>query len=176
MSTNVRRQLGPARKRLTDRMNEMNDALQGHDVDTIKAVRVKLKANMEYHKKLTEQLCALDGLPSDEQKIVEQEIDKCTDTNIDCQELMFAANELLERGTSDSKYDVEIQVKQSEKLQHEIEKLKLENDAARKRIDDMMSAPNHTTTNVVQETRRKVKLPPIPLAKFSGDILKWPAF
>ena len=61
-------------------------------------------------------------------------------------------------------------------LEHEIEKLKLENDAARKRIGDMLSAPKPTTVSVPQETQRKVKLPTIPIVKFSGDILKWPAF
>ena len=177
MSTNVRRQLGPARKRLGDRMDEMNQALEKNDVNNVKVIRVKLKANIEYHEKLTEQLCALSGLPEEEQEIVEAEIDKCTNTNMDCQELMCMANELIDDGTpSDSKLGLEIQVKQTEKLEHEIEKLKLENDAARKRIDDMLSAPKPTTVSVPQETRRKVKLPTIPIVKFNGDILKWPAF
>ena len=157
-------------------MNDMNTAIQENDANKIKSVRVKLKANIQYHEKLTEQLCGLSGLPEDEQKIVETEIDACTELNMDAQELIYTADEMLQEGaSSDSKHDVQVQVMQTEKLQHEIEKLRIENDAARKRIDNMVSTSNPPKP-VVQETRRKVKLPTIPLAKFSGDILKWPAF
>ena len=110
-SGNIRRQLGPARKRLKDRMNDMNIAMQENDVGKIKTIRVKLKANMEFHEKLTQQLCGLSGLPEDEQKIVEIEIDSCTELNMDSQEVIYSADEILQEGaSSDSKHNVQMQM------------------------------------------------------------------
>ena len=67
-ATNIRRQLGPARKRLKDRIDETKVALQNNDIVSLKKIRVKLKANVEYHEKLTEHLCNVSAADEEEQK------------------------------------------------------------------------------------------------------------
>ena len=136
---------------------------------------MKLKANMEYHEKLTEHLCNVSAADENEQKAIETDIDTCTVLNMDGHEWLCSIDEMISGAApEDSKMGLEIHLKQSEILNQEIEKLKLENEAMRKRLE------SEPTTMVKgsdsHEVRRKVKLPLIPLPKFSGDILKWQSF
>ena len=58
MSGNVRRQLGPVRKRLTDRIVAATELLTGDECtyEEINTVRSKLASNIIYHKELTDKL------------------------------------------------------------------------------------------------------------------------
>ena len=51
-------QLGPARKRLSDRLKEARALVEDADVDTeeLKTIRTKLKANILYFEQLTDKL------------------------------------------------------------------------------------------------------------------------
>ena len=76
-STSTRKQLGPARKRLKDRLKEVTDLIQNGDVVKLKQVRSRFMANMEYHSKLSCDL-GTTGAP-DEEVIIEKEFNDCTD-------------------------------------------------------------------------------------------------
>ena len=113
-ATNIRRQLGPARKRVKDRIEETKVALQGNDVSTLKKIRVKLKANMEYHEKLTEHLCNVSAADEDEQKAIEADIDTCTELNMDGHEWLCSIDEMIsDAAPEDSKMGHEVHLKQS---------------------------------------------------------------
>ena len=94
-STNIRRQLGPARKRLADRLQGVVDTEEIMDVIQLKDLRTKLATNMSYHKKLTDSLAELDNLDEEETKIVEEELEKCILLDIEAQEQAAVLNDRI---------------------------------------------------------------------------------
>ena len=71
----IRKQLGLARKRLSDRMKESSTLMQEGDVSLLKIVRSKLQANVEYHSKLNDDFNKLTDVSEDEQIIIDNEIE-----------------------------------------------------------------------------------------------------
>ena len=66
-SVGIRRQLGPARKRLTDRIDEVNKIIAENEEDgMLKQVRTSLMSNIDYHGKLTTGLSNVLGTVTDD--------------------------------------------------------------------------------------------------------------
>ena len=86
MSGNIRKQLGPARKRLSDRMKEVDVLMDEGVLPKLKTIRVKLISNIEYHERLTKELRDLTDLDDEEQTIVDAEIEKATVLDMDAKE------------------------------------------------------------------------------------------
>ena len=76
-ATDIRHQLGPARKQVKDKIDVTKVALQNNDI-TLKKICAKLNANVEYHEKLIEHLCNVSAANDEEQKSIETDIDVCT--------------------------------------------------------------------------------------------------
>ena len=124
---NIRRQLGPARKRLTDRLQSAIDSQDSEDVVALRALRAKLETNMVYHKKLMDLLSGLEELEEEESKIVEQEIGQCIMLDIEAQEQAAVINErVLSLVNKTDDLVAENLRKQNDKLAREIELLKVE--------------------------------------------------
>ena len=124
---NIRRQLGPARKRLTDRLQSAIDSQDSEDVVALRALRAKLETNMVYHKKLMDLLSGLEELEEEESKIVEQEIGQCIMLDIEAQEQAAVINErVLSLVNKTDDLAAENLRKQNDKLAREIELLEVE--------------------------------------------------
>ena len=76
MSANIRKQLGPIRKRLHDRINEAQIILEDDDNGRMKDVRIKLAANIESLEKTTDKLNELKDIAEEEQIIINNEFEK----------------------------------------------------------------------------------------------------
>ena len=168
-SGSVRRKLGPARKRLKDRINEVGLLLQDEDTARLKQIRSKLVSNKEYHEKLTAELAELVGAAddADEDAIIETELDRCTELELDANEMYTNLNDFLsERDKVGG--DVLMQQKESDKLDREIEKLKVETEYTRALLEKL-GGDN-------EKVARPAKLPRLTLPTFDGKITEWPSF
>ena len=168
-STSTRKQLGPARKRLKDRLKEVTDLIQNGDVVKLKQVRSRFMANMEYHSKLSCDLANLLGTTGapDEEVIIEKEVNDCTELTMDANEIYADLIEILS-GIQADRHDDNVKRKESEKLDREIEKLKVETEYARAQLDKI-----HLKD---EENKIRVKLPTLTLQSFTGKVTEWPGF
>lgn len=73
MSTNIRKQLGPVRKSLQDRIKEAFGGSDEKDVSKLHALCNKLFTNIESHEKVYFKFDGLDDLTKEEQEIVYKE-------------------------------------------------------------------------------------------------------
>ena len=64
----IRKQLGPARKRLSTRIKEITDAIQSNDVGALKTLRPKLTANLLYLNGVVEKLQGIEITDEDSYK------------------------------------------------------------------------------------------------------------
>ena len=115
---NIRRQLGPTRKRVNDRIAEANVLIEGDDLVKIQNCREKLEAVLKYHEQLTESLCEVTDVADDEQAIINEELNQCTNLNMDALEMMGVLKERIDGilcvgRESEGK---EIKVKEQDKL------------------------------------------------------------
>ena len=170
-STTTRKVLGPCKKRLGDRVKEAAVIIQGEDITRMKDVRTKLTANIEHHDKLMENLGAIDGDDVTEQEriIIDDEISKGAELQMDAEEALAALTERLAAGREEKDYAM-IKLKETEKIGREIEKLKIETEVARSRLE------KGKHEGAVNKFIQKVKLPKLPLPVFGGKITEWPAF
>ena len=76
-------QLGPVRKRLTERLDEASKLIEDGDKMQLNNVRIKLNANIESFEKLTSELNQVVDPSEDEKEITDKEIDKETDKETD---------------------------------------------------------------------------------------------
>ena len=97
--------------------------------------------------------------------------------NLDANEVMHSLTERVDdrvdAGTIGNVPDLEIKTKQRDKLDREIEKLKVETECARKQLE---KEPRPVTEIAGPNTGRKVELPRLELPTFSGIITEWPTF
>ena len=77
-SGGIRKQLGPCKKRLKDRIDEAALLIQDDNITPMKAVRTKLVSNIAHHAKLISKLEALVdvNITADEREIIEDELEK----------------------------------------------------------------------------------------------------
>ena len=168
-SVGIRRQLGPARKRLKDRLEEVAIVLGDADVNRLKQLRTQLIANRDYHEKLTSELSRLLGVVTnpDEITIIEAELLTCTELDMDANEICMNIDEFLSDSVKPAvKVDM-IQQKECEKLECEIEKLKVETDCARAKL---------TKFGGDEGISQRAKLPQLTLPTFDGKVTDWPSF
>ena len=178
MSGGIRMQLGPARKRLSDRLEESMLVMANEDITKMKETRTKLKANIVSHELLINSLGGVSIATEEEHTIIEKEMGKSMDLNLDANEVLHRMNEHIEeieRGERKDIFDTEMKEKQREKLVREIEKLKLETEHTRKQLEEP-SADVANPPPVSVNFFRKVKLPQLLLPTFSGIITEWPTF
>ena len=172
----IRKQLGPAAKRLSDRVKEASSFIQNKDVDNLRDIRSKLKTNIEYYEKVSNKLYDLVGVSEDEQKIVDGEIEKCTELLMDANEIANLINETLDGSASEDldKSLTVLKVKEAQKIDMEIENLKLEGDVKRAQLEKLKTPETSDKPN--SSVKKRVKLPTIGLPEFNGDVLEWTAF
>ena len=163
MSGNIRKQLGPARKRLSDRMKEVDVLMDEGALPKLKTIRVKLISNIEYHERLTKELRDLTDLDDEEQTIVDAEIEKATVLDMDAKESCAVLTEYISENGEDKKNELSV-------VTYEIEKLKVETDYIRKKMEKL----NAETKGTVNQ--QKIKLPTVALQKFCGIFTEWPSF
>ena len=70
MSGNIRKQLGPVRKRLRDQIADARLMVDDGDFTRMSLIKGKLIANIETHRKEYERLFNLEGISDEEQVIV----------------------------------------------------------------------------------------------------------
>ena len=128
----IRKQLGPGKKRLTDRIGEANQAIASRDIGLLKTLRPKLNGNVAYVNGLIEKLHDVKTTDTDEQTIVDNELEKCAELQMDACECIDMVNELIDNPTGvDDKIAEQMKLKETEKLERELENLKLDGEVKR---------------------------------------------
>ena len=172
MSGNIRRQLGPTRKRLEDRIIEASTLIADDDFARLKGIRTKLASNMAYHSKLTAALTELVDVDEAEQVIIDKELEKCTVLEMTANEVYDAVNELVEEAVESRDGSAfKFQVHQHEKLQYEIDKLKVETEYKRVQLEKLKHDVDGDT-----KLHQRIKLPKLCLPTFTGTITDWSSF
>ena len=91
MSGNIRKQLGPIRKRLRDRITEANKLVDDEgDITTLVKIKVKLIANIESHEKTYEKLYACPHIDDGDQKCIDEELEISAELEADANEVLQA--------------------------------------------------------------------------------------
>ena len=167
MSANIRKQLGPIQKRLHDRINEAQIILEDDDNGRMKDVRIKLAANIESLEKTTDKLNELKDIAEEEQIIINNEFEKSAQLNVEANEIYYTLNQRIDE--VDVKGRKAIRIKEDEKLERELEKIKLETEYRRSKLEKLREDKRGETT-------RKIKLLILSLPSFSGTVTEWPTF
>ena len=171
----IRKQLGPAKKRLSTRIAETNHALESNDISLLKSLRPKLNGNVVYLNGLIEKLQDVKTTDNEEQKIIDTELEGCAELQMDACECVDAVSELLDNPTDDdNKMAAMVKLKETEKLERELENLKLDGDVKRAQLKSLTEGATVGDASAV--VNKRVKLPRLELPEFDGDILKWTAF
>ena len=168
MSGKIRKLLGPVRKRLTERIGEVQDAMIVDDASKLKSLRSKIVSNLKYHAELTDQL----GDVVDEDDVKQQEndtlLEKCVTLNIDAKESISLLDIRIDE-VDCMKPEIKEEIRlNSLKIQEEIENLKLERSIKTKTLEKLNTNDNVKTVSV--------KLPKLMLPVFGGDVTEWPTF
>ena len=148
----IRKQLGPAKQRLSTRIGETNHALASKDISLLKTLRPKLKANVVYLNGLVERLQNVDTTDDNEQQIIDAELEKCTELQMDACECVDVVNELLDNpttGDDDNKMAALMKAKEAEKLERELENLKLDGEVKRAQLASLKK--DDATTGAVSD-------------------------
>ena len=177
MSTSIRKQLGPVRKRLTDRIKEANTIIDEKENVNLLGVKTKLIANNHSHEILIEKLSKVEPVTDDERTIIDNEIEKCMELSMDAKEMLQTLSECIKDEDDDEVKNKQVaKAMQNEKLAREIEKLKVETEYKQLEVIKLkeIKAPNSNPD--VKNKARTAKLPRLELPKFSGDITAWPSF
>ena len=137
MSGNIRMQLGPVQKRLKDRIIETNVLLGDGDLTRLKTVRSKLVANIHAHEELTDKLT--ESVPKDdvEAKVIEEKLTSCMSIHMDGKEVLQMLDDRLSEGFLRTKTPTQSEILQTEKVQYEIENLKLENELKKEQLESL---------------------------------------
>ena len=176
MSGSIRRQLGPARKRLTDRIEEASLLVRSPDGQDLKSVRSRLLANIASHDVLIEKLDEVTDIDDGEKAIIEKDLENGSSLSLDGKEMIQLLDDVINsvekqknerdakgtRGKSDELMQ--------EKLAMEIENLKLDNEYKLAQIEALNKKENS------EVNKSTVKLPRIDLPEFSGKRTDWPSF
>ena len=163
--TNIRRQLGPVRKRVNDYINEINITLEKDEKHRFFELRTKLVAAIKYHEAILEKLSNYDAANEDEEETLQKELTHCTNLSMDANE----AREILDEKIDEvDKRAAMSFVKQQEKLDREIEKLKVETEFTRQKMEHF--------NNDEKKNGQQVRLPKIELPHFDGNITSWTSF
>ena len=110
-----------------------------------------------------------DDVTEQERIIIDDEISKGAELQMDAEEALAALTERISAGREEKDYAM-IKLKETEKIDREIEKLKIETEVARSRLE------KGKHEGAVNKFIQKVKLPKLPLPVFGGKITEWPAF
>ena len=137
MSGNIRKQLGPVRKRLHDRIAEATLAVQDGDQSKIKSVRSRLLANNASHDGLIKKLEDVTNNDADEQIIIDNELESGATLSMDAVETLQLLDDCIDN--TDDKAAVLKSTLSDEKMQMELENLKLESDYKRAQIKAVKS-------------------------------------
>ena len=173
MSTNIRKQLGPVRKRLSDRIIEVTTLITNNaDTEQLENVRTKLVANMSSYETLIGKLNEVEAKTNDETELIENELERCAELKMDADEILHALNEQIAKNEreDDTTLLEETKLMENEKVQQELEKLKVEIECKRLEITKLKNEDE------MKRNAKQVRLPKIELPKFSGNITAWPAF
>ena len=133
-------------------------------------VRSKLAANINSHAKLINELGKLDftNLSGEESGIINTELENGAELQMDAEEVLTMLNEVTRKGLQ-SDGDTKVKAGEEEKLEREIEKIKIETEYARSQLEKIrLDGPGNST--------KKVRLPKLSLPYFDGKITKWPSF
>ena len=150
-STNIFKQLGPARKRLTDRLAEINALLEIKDVDKLRNIRVKFITNVEYHSRLLDALSSIVDAVDEEAVKIQNEIERCTNLDMDAREILAEVDNTLMSidGKGDEMEKLKLEMEQ-EKLKQEIEMLKIETEVKKAQLEKIQ---RDKTPQVVQSVK-----------------------
>ena len=171
----IRKQLGPAKKRLSTRLEETNHAIASMDIASLKTLRPKLNANLVYVNRLVEKLQEVSTTDDEKKKAIAAELEKCFELQMDVCECSNIAGELLDNPSdNDNKLVALVRSKEAEKLDRELENLKLEGDVKRAQLASLTESGRTVSNALVSEAsvNKRVKLPALELPEFDGDILK----
>ena len=173
MSGNMRKRLGPVRNRLRDRIDEAAILLQDGEHSKLKYVRSKLLANICSHGELLGKFEELADLDDEEQTAVNQLLDEDTKVRMDAKEMLQLLDDVMnetdvKRLEASSSIAPTVDKLMQEKLEREVENLKVESEYRRAQIEALK--------NSVNGKKGMVKLPRIDLPEFSGKTTDWPSF
>ena len=140
------------------------------DVQQLKKVKPILQANMQSHEELTKRLGEAVSVNEDEKGLINADLEKCVNLNMDANEMLNLVKSTLEESAEmESRLVQNTKVMEEEKLKREIDSLKLDADLKRAQID-----------KIKKDTDRKscqnIKLPKIPLPILSGNYTEWTSF
>ena len=170
MSGSIRKQLGPIRKRLCDRISEATKELDDSDVRRLKDIRTKLAANIASHEKIYVKLSELTDVTEEDQIIIDKELEASTELNIDANEIYeLLTGRIDESLISQDASRMDAKTQKDKKIEYEIEKLKVETEYARSKMEKLNNGSSDGATP-------KIKLPVLALPSFTGTITDWPSF
>ena len=173
MSGKVRSQLGPVKKRVGDRIKEASSLMEDSDSRRIKVFQAKFNANVAALEKLTTSLSEAVDTDDASKAATESTLEECSGLIMDAGEISAALElHLHELDLGDSKYTVKQNaIMQGEKVEREIEKLKVETEYRRSKMEQLRKIDGSEKKGKV-----KIKLPTVTLPTFSGTIIEWPSF
>ena len=152
------------------RIKEATSVMQDGDSKLLKEFCAKFNINVAALEKLTNSLS--EAVDTDESSIL------VTETTLEeCSELIMGAGEVtatleLELGTANIRNAVMQSEKiEREKIEREIEKLKVETEYKRSKMEQLKNVDSSDKKDNV-----KSKLPTVTLPTFSGKIIEWPSF
>ena len=171
--------MGPVRKRLSDRINEVNSVVDEEnfvELKTLKLLRTKLLANMQSHEKMYIKLDALSTTDEDEQGIIDDEHEKSLQLEMNANESLEIINSHILEMEADGSKMSSSKTKEDEKLEREIEILKIEAQIKQKQLENITSGEDGKPDTPEKTVSQKINLPAIKLPNFSGQITEWQTF
>ena len=106
------------------------------DVQQLKKVKPILQANMQSHEELTKRLGEAVSANEDEKGLINADLEKCVNLNMDANEMLNLVKSTLEESAEmESRLVQNTKVMEEEKLKREIDSLKLDADLKRAQID-----------------------------------------
>ena len=120
MSGDIRKQLGPVKKRLRDNIKATETFIFDEDEGQLRKIKSKLIANIKSHADLRTKLCNVKG-PEDEQHVIDETLEECSTLEIDANEMIQLIDDYLTMPTREEKILTRVEQLEQVRIEQAIE-------------------------------------------------------
>ena len=118
MSGNIKKLLGPVKKRLSDRVHEAKILIDEGDDTRLEAIRSKVATNLKYHEELTLKLSDVSEVTNEEQALHDATLEQCGSLNMDAMEMIQSLDDRMAKLNAVEKKETKshVQMLEEEKI------------------------------------------------------------